>query len=125
MAQRVQEAQEKGAGQHMTNSRAKGAEGERQFARLCRDNGFDCRRGQQFSGIEGEDVVGLRGIHIECKRVEKLNIENAMVQSRRDAKEDEIPIVAFRRNHEKWKVCMDAEDWFDLYREWEAGETND
>ncbi|WP_088227803.1 hypothetical protein [Desulfosporosinus sp. FKB] len=106
----------------MTNSRAKGAEGEREFARLCRDQGYNCRRGQQFCGIEGEDVVGLPGIHIECKRVEKLNIEEAMAQSRRDAKEGEMPIVAFRRNRENWKICMDAEQWFAIYREWEAGQ---
>ncbi len=104
------------------NSRAKGAEGEREFARLCREHGYDkSRRGQQFSGIEGEDVVGLPGIHIEVKRVQALNIEVAMAQSRRDAKEGEKPIVAFRRNREKWKICMDAEDWFEIYREWEAG----
>ncbi|AFQ46279.1 putative PDDEXK endonuclease [Desulfosporosinus meridiei] len=106
----------------MTNSREKGAAGEREFARLCRDQGYDCRRGQQFSGLEGDDVVGLPGIHIECKRVEALNIEKAMIQSRRDAKEGEMPIVAFRRDRERWKVCMDAEDWFAIYREWEAGQ---
>ena len=105
----------------MTNSRRKGAEGEREFAHFCRDQGYgNVRRGQQFSGIEGEDVVGLPGIHVEVKRVEKLNIEDAMAQARRDAKEGEKPIVAFRRNREKWKICMDAEDWFQLYREWEA-----
>ena len=105
----------------MTNSRDKGARGEREWARVCRDNGYDCRRGQQYSGVEGEDVIGLPGIHIEVKRVQALNIENAIAQSRRDAKEGEIPIVAFRRNNEKWKVCMDAESFFNLYREWEAG----
>jgi Holliday junction resolvase len=106
----------------MTNSREKGAAGEREFARLCLDQGYQCRRGQQFSGIEGEDVVGLPGIHIECKRVEKLNIEEAMVQSRRDAKEGEMPIVVFRRNRENWKICMDAKEWFAIYREWEASQ---
>lgn len=106
----------------MTNSREKGASGEREWARVCRDNGYDCRRGQQYSGLEGEDVVGLPGVHQEVKRVERLNIEEAMIQSRRDAKEGEIPIVAFRRNREKWKVCLDAENFFKLYREYEAGQ---
>lgn len=103
----------------MVNSRDKGARGEREFAQLCREHGYnESRRGQQFSGIEGEDVVGLPGIHIECKRVEALNIEKAMAQSRKDAKEGEVPIVAFRRNREQWKVCMDAEQWFDFYGKW-------
>ena len=106
----------------MVNSRNKGKRGEREFAALCREHGYICRRGQQYSGIEGEDVIGLPGIHVEVKRVEKLNIENAMAQARRDAG-DKKPIVAFRRNGERWKICMDAEDWFELYREWEAGQS--
>lgn len=101
------------------NSREKGKAGEREFAALCRKHGFEnARRGQQFSGIEGKDVVGLEGIHIEVKRVERLNIDEAMKQSIRDSKEGEIPIVAHRRNREEWKVTMRAEDWFKLYRAW-------
>jgi Holliday junction resolvase len=103
------------------NSRNKGAEGEREFAKICREHGYDgARRGQQFSGIEGEDVVGLPGIHIEVKRVEALNIEKAMAQSRRDAKDGEIPIVAHRKNRCEWLITMPAEQWFKVYREWEA-----
>ncbi len=46
----------------------------------------DCRRGQQYCGCSGAaDVVGLPGIHIECKRVERLNLHDAMDQAVRDA----------------------------------------
>ena len=101
------------------NSKEKGKAGEREFAALCRKYGFkNVRRGQQFSGIEGKDVVGLEGIHIEVKRVERLNIEQALQQAERDKKEGEIPIVAHRRNRESWKITMRAEDWFKLYRVW-------
>lgn len=101
------------------NSKEKGKKGEREFAKLCRDHGFaNARRGQQFSGIEGKDVVGLEGIHIEVKRVERLNIEEALQQSIRDSKEDEIPIVAHRRNREEWKITMRADDFFKLYKAW-------
>ena len=49
----------------MINSRRKGKAGELEWARLCREHGYDCRRGQQFSGSNGDaDVVGLPGIHI-------------------------------------------------------------
>ncbi|SDX85490.1 PDDEXK family nuclease [Tepidimicrobium xylanilyticum] len=106
----------------MVNSKRKGSQGEREFAKLCREHGFsEARRGQQFSGIEGKDVVGLDGIHIEVKRVEKLNIENALQQSIRDSKEGEIPIVAHRRNREEWKITMRAKDFFELYRAWREG----
>ena len=106
----------------MVNSRDKGCRGEREFASLCRSEGYDgARRGQQFSGVEGEDVLGLPGIHIEVKRVNRLQLSDAMSQSIRDAKSGEIPIVAHRKDREKWLITMGAEDWFILFREWEAG----
>ena len=106
------------------NSKKKGAKGEREFAALCREQGYDCRRTSQYCGQTGDasDVVGLPGLHIEVKRVERLNIEDAISQARRDAKPGEIPMVAHRRNNCHWLVTMDAENWFEIYREWEAGQ---
>ena len=46
----------------MVNSKRKGNNGEREFAKLCRFEGYDVRRGQQYNGLEGEDVIGLPGI---------------------------------------------------------------
>lgn len=104
------------------NSRQKGAAGERELARKLREEGYDCRRGQQFSGANGDaDVVGLPGIHIECKRVERLNLEDAMAQSRRDAREGEIPVVMHRKTRSPWLVTTTLEDWITIYREWECG----
>ena len=81
------------------NSRQKGKRGELEWARVCRENGYDCRRSQQYAGANGDaDVVGLPGVHIEVKRVERLDLEAAMSQSMRDAKEGEMPIVAHRKN---------------------------
>jgi len=103
------------------NSKKKGKRGELELARKLREYGYDTRRGQQYSGIGGDDVVGLDGIHIECKRVEKLNIYEAIRQAVRDAKVDEKPAVFWRKNREDWLVIMRLEDWIELYREWEAG----
>jgi Holliday junction resolvase len=104
------------------NSRQKGARGEREFAGICRGYGYEARRGQQYCGANGDaDVVGLHGIHAEIKRVERLNLEDAIAQSVRDAKEGEIPMVAHRKNNYEWLITMRAENWFELYREWEAG----
>ena len=101
------------------NSRNKGAVGERELASKLTEYGFPSRRGQQFSGANGDaDVVGLPWIHIECKRVERLNLQEAYDQSRRDAREDEIPVVMHRKNNCKWLVTMSLEDWIDFYREW-------
>lgn len=104
----------------MTNSRAKGASGERELARKLREYGYETRRGQQYAGSNGDaDVVGLDGIHIECKRVERLNLYDAMYQSRHDAREGEIPVVMHRKNHSEWLVTMSIEDFITLYREYE------
>ena len=101
------------------NSRRKGAEGERELARILREHGYISRRGQQYCGVNGDaDVVGLPGVHIECKRVEKLNISEAMRQSQRDARTGEIPAVFHRKNREPWLVTMPLDDWIRMYREY-------
>jgi Holliday junction resolvase len=101
----------------MINSRNKGKVGEREFAGICRDHGYDARRGQQYNGLDGEDVVGLEYIHPEVKRVEQLNIHKAMEQSIRDC-QGKIPIVAHRKNHKDWLITMRANDWFTFYNEY-------
>ena len=101
------------------NSRAKGAAGERELAKKLREYGYECRRGQQFCGANGDaDVIGLPGIHIECKRVERLNIDDAMLQAIRDRREGEFPTVFHRKNNGKWMVTMLLDDWQEIYREW-------
>ena len=48
---------------------SKGKQGEREVAALLRKYGFDARRGKQFSGEEGRDVVhDIDGFHVEVKR---------------------------------------------------------
>ena len=65
--------------------------------------------------------MGLPGIHIECKRVERLCIEDAIAQAKRDAREGEMPVVMHRKNHCEWLVTMPLDQWIEIYREWEAG----
>lgn len=103
------------------NSREKGKSGERELAKVLISHGYDTRRGQQYCGANGDaDVVGLPGIHIECKRVERLNLYDAMAQATHDAKENEIPAVFHRKNHCKWLVTMSLDDWMKLYKDWEV-----
>ena len=103
------------------NSRNKGAAGERELSKVLKNYGYDTRRGQQYCGANGDaDVVGLPGIHIECKRVERVNLYDAMAQATHDAKTDEIPAVFHRKNHCKWLVTMSLDDWMKLYKDWEV-----
>ena len=100
----------------MTNSRRKGAVGEREIAKYLREHGFtEARRGQQFKGgADSPDVVGLTGFHIEVKRVENLNLNAAMEQSIKDSGADEIPLVVHRRNSDYWKVTMRLDDFMEV-----------
>lgn len=98
------------------NSNAKGKKGERELANKLREYGYKSRRGQQYCGSNGDaDVIGLPGIHIECKRVEKLNIYDAVEQSKNDTKPDEIPVVMHRKNRKEWLVTMSLNEWMKLY----------
>ncbi|QBE98926.1 hypothetical protein PMF13cell1_04495 [Blautia producta] len=76
------------------NSRDKGARGERELAGILRGHGYDCRRGQQFCGANGDaDVVGL-------------------------------PAVIHRKNNCDWLVSMYLDDRIEMYREYEAGDAD-
>lgn len=96
----------------MTNSRSKGARGERELSNKLKEFGFNTRRGQQYCGANGDaDVVGIDGIHIECKRVQSLNLSKAMKQAESDARDGEAPMVFHRKDREPWYVTMRFEDW--------------
>ena len=102
------------------NSKNKGKRGELELANILKTYGYNARRGQQYCGVSGDaDVIGLPGIHIEVKRVEKLNIDNAVDQSCNDASIGELPIVLHRKNRRPWLVTMTFIDWMELYQAWE------
>ena len=104
------------------NSRTKGKRGELEIVRILRDYGYSARRGQQFSGANGDpDVVGLPGVHIEVKRRDRLEIHDAMDQAKRDARNGEIPSVWHRKNNCEWLVTVKLDDFMSLYREYAAG----
>ncbi len=100
-------------------SKEKGKRGERLLAKKLNEHGYSCRRGVQYNGLEGEDVIGLSGIHIECKFVERLNIYEAMTQAATDRKKEDLPAVFQKRSNCDWLVTMKLDDWIELYREWE------
>ena len=108
----------------MTNSKAKGGRGEREWAQVLRQSGLSAYRGQQFAGgIDSPDVVcdSLPNMHFEVKRVERLNIHDAMAQAIRDCA-FKMPVVAHRKNHQDWLVTMRASDWVELAKQYELVE---
>lgn len=96
----------------MTNGNQKGKRGERELAKkLGEVFGVACRRGQQFCGASGDaDVIGLDGIHVECKRTEKLLLWPALDQSVGDAKAGSVPMVFHRPNNRPWIAIVRVDD---------------
>lgn len=109
------------------NSRAKGARFERLLASKFREYGYEnARRTVQYCGKSGEsaDIVNLPGIHVEAKAVERMALYDWIAQAKRDAEAGggkSLPAVFHKKNHAEILVTMTLEDWFCLYREWEAG----
>lgn len=98
-------------------SQRKGAAGERELATLLRDHGYTVERGGSLTFGNIPDVVGLPGVHIEVKRVEKLNVPEAYQQAVADAEKfhDGVPVLFHRRNRCPWLVTMGLEDWLAYY----------
>lgn len=105
------------------NSRNKGARFERTLAGRLRDYGYNCRRGQQYCGANGDaDVVGLPGIHIEAKAVERMSLYDWIAQAKRDAAgSGKLPAVFHKKNNAEILVTMEFDSFMEIYREWEAG----
>lgn len=106
------------------NSKRKGKTGELELARKLKEFGFDVRRSVQYNGKEEEgqaDLLGLPGVHIECKRTERLNLYDAMNQAKRDSDgSHQIPIVFHRKNKCEWLAIMTLDDFMNLYQKRKA-----
>lgn len=100
------------------SAKRKGANGERELVHELAKYGYETKRGDCFR--HESDVMGLPGIHIEVKRVERLNVSAAFNQAVNEAntKADGIPTLFHRRNRECWMVTMRLEDWIKLYGKW-------
>ena len=100
------------------NSCKKGANGERELAGILADHGFVTERGGTCSFGTKPDLMGLPGVHIEVKRVERLNVNKAMQQAINDSAkfQDGDPTVFHRQNRSEWLVTMRFEDWIKLYK---------
>ncbi len=98
------------------NSKEKGARGERELAEYMRKYGYIARRSQQYCGSNGDaDVVGVDGIHIECKRTQKVSDEAFLKQAIADAKKGEVSVVMYRRNRERWKALLRLDEFMAIW----------
>jgi hypothetical protein len=108
------------------SSRNKGLAGERAARDYLREQGFpEATRGlgqSRGGGKEAADCINIGDLHVEVKRVERLNVHAALAQAENDAGgAGRWPIVLHRRNGDKgWKVTCWADDFFSIYRDAEG-----
>jgi len=110
----------------MTNSRRKGATYEREVASELRAAGLTARRGQQYSGANGDsDVIceELPGIHLELKRrkqyISAADLYSFMDQAKGDARPGQKAVVIHRIDGQKSLATMQLEEWIALAKEGE------
>lgn len=100
------------------NSRNKGKCGELELVNFLKERGIDARRGQQYEGSsDSPDVIAsgcLKDVHLEVKRVQAGNLYNWLKQACTDCDLAKMPIVAHRRNGERWIAVMDMRDFVNI-----------
>lgn len=104
------------------NSKQKGKNGELEAAHFLSNIGIPAYRSQQYKGTgDSADIRFVEEkfnetLHTEVKRDEHLNVDKALKQAKRDAKPGQLPIVMHRKNRDEWKITLDAEDFWELYK---------
>ena len=109
------------------NSRRKGKTGELALVRKLKEYGYDVRRSQQYAGINHDaDVVGIDGMHIECKYTANGHgsAYEWLDQAMRDKRPGEIPVVMHKKvskeyRGNEWIVTMQLDDFIRIWREYE------
>ena len=99
------------------SAQAKGRRGEIELARYLQEKGFsNAKPGAPLNYGKEADVTGIKGLHIECKRHERLEINKWYEQAQTDAQrmQDGKPAVIYRQNRRKWMIVLSLADFLDL-----------
>lgn len=96
-------------------SRDKGIRGEWEVKTAFQTGGFAVR------GLEGEgDQLIVCGagltLHVEVKRAESLRMSEWSRQAETEAPQGTVPILAYRRNREPWRVAIKLDDLIAVLR---------
>jgi Holliday junction resolvase len=103
-------------------SKRKGKAGEREFTKLLSTLLGNISRKRRVVGLpaisamaiatpedNGSDIYSIPGLSIEVKRQETLSVGSWWNQTVRQAENDGgIPVLAYRRNREKWTIVLPA-----------------
>jgi hypothetical protein len=99
------------------HSRRKGARGETEFIKKLNEHWPEaCRNLDQF-GSSKADVLNIKGVHWQIKRVGRnIQIWAALQQAENEAAAFDLPVVAFRRDHGQWYAALPADELIALLR---------
>lgn len=107
------------------SARTKGASAERELCKIISTaTGLDIRRTPNSGGLylrnRGDlpllagDLTGLTGYHIEAKRQETIKIAAWTAQAEADCPEGSVPVLAYRRSREPWRVVLPLDHFLKL-----------
>ena len=95
----------------------KGRAGEIELSELLKGYGYNVRPGEPLNYGQEPDLIGLPGVHVECKRCEQLRLSDWMQQATRDADRfhDGAPVIFHRKNREGWLCTLRLDDFMRIY----------
>ena len=99
------------------SQREKGARGERELVAFLSEFGVFARRCAQFGAGDSEnpDVRhSIPDVHIECKRTERLRMQEAVDQAIADSGEGQRPLVCHKANRKEWLAVLRLEDLLEI-----------
>lgn len=93
------------------SSRRKGGDGEREIARIIRDQlGIECERNLEQTRAGGCDLI-IDGWAPEVKRAKRLELETWWNQARLQAEAADLkPVLLYRQDFRQWFAVVDAND---------------
>jgi hypothetical protein len=101
------------------NSRAKGAVGEREICQVVKELfGWQAERTQQHCGNAGDSdvrIAELPAAFVEVKRVQKLNVTQAMEKATEQC-QGKLPLLMHRRNHGPWLLTINLSQLQELVK---------
>ena len=99
------------------SAQAKGRRGEIELAQYLQEKGYtNARPGAPLNYGKQPDITGIEGLHIECKRHEKVEIAKWYAQAQADAErmQDGKPVVVYRRNRGQWMIVLSLSDFLEM-----------
>lgn len=98
------------------SQRTKGAAAERELAAILSDELGVCVKRKLGAARDGGSDIDVGRFKIEAKRQETIKMSEWCKQAEENAGDGDIPVVAFRRSGQPWRVVLPLKDFVTLMR---------